>query len=157
MPVVWRLAPPTYAAVLDGEGNRVTGARWNSPGRGVVYASANLSLCVLETYAHIPPALRLSIPEFRAVRMSAPDDAGVTQVTVSELEGILTSSNPEDSFRNIGDRWLRDAAHLLLIAPSVIVPEELNVMLNPAHPRMRDVRIESTRPFRFDPRLSASR
>jgi hypothetical protein len=41
----------------------------------------------------------------------------------------------------------------MLAAPSMIVPEDLNVMLNPAHPQMREVRIASTRPFRFDPRL----
>jgi hypothetical protein len=40
----------------------------------------------------------------------------------------------------------------MLTAPSVIVPEELNVMLNPLHPRMRDVSIVSMRRFRFDPR-----
>jgi len=37
------------------------------------------------------------------------------------------------------------------------VPEESNLMLNPAHPRMRDVAIVSRRRFRFDPRLSPIR
>jgi hypothetical protein len=38
--------------------------------------------------------------------------------------------------------------------PSIIVPQERNVMLNPAHRPMSDVRIVSTERFRFDPRLA---
>ena len=53
MATAWRLSPPAFARALDGEGNRVFGARWNSPGHGVVYASENLSLCVLEPL--LPP------------------------------------------------------------------------------------------------------
>jgi RES domain-containing protein len=52
-----------------------------------------------------------------------------------------------------GDTWLAAGVDLILAAPSVIVPEELNVMLNPAHPRMHEVAIVSARRFRFDPRL----
>jgi hypothetical protein len=45
----------------------------------------------------------------------------------------------------------------MLQAPSVLVPEEFNFMLNPEHSRMRDVRIVSSRRFHFDPRLAAKR
>jgi hypothetical protein len=45
---------------------------------------------------------------------------------------------------------------LVLIAPSAVVPQELNVMLNPAHPRMTDVRIIASTRFRFDPRLAVA-
>ena len=154
MPIAWRLAPAGYARKLDGGGNRVTGARWNSPGRGVVYASANLSLCVLETYVHMPAALRSDIPEFHAVCLWAPDDAGATYVTVSEFQTILSASDPRASFRAIGDQWLGTSSNLVLLAPSVVVPEELNVLLNPAHPRMAEVKIESARIFNFDPRMT---
>lgn len=132
----------------------MTGARWNSPGRGVVYCSANLSLCVLETYVHIPPALRLALPDFEAVRLSIPDDAGMMQVSNAEFERLVGARDRQSAFRSRGDRWLAAEADLVLMAPSVIVPEEVNVMLNPAHPRMRDVGFVSRRPFHFDPRLA---
>ncbi|MGH6897553.1 MAG: RES domain-containing protein [Geminicoccaceae bacterium] len=38
----------------DGGGNRETGARWNSPGAGVVYTSRSFALCVLETIVRLP-------------------------------------------------------------------------------------------------------
>jgi hypothetical protein len=34
-----------------------------------------------------------------------------------------------------------------------VVPEDSNIMINPTHPRMRDVAILHKRRFRFDARL----
>ena len=52
MLLAWRLTPPAFAEKLDGEGNRMTGARWNSPGRAVVYASDTYAGAILEIIAH---------------------------------------------------------------------------------------------------------
>lgn len=154
MPVVWRLTPPQFADALDGEGSRPLGGRWNSPGSAVLYASEHLSLCVLEVYVHMAPGQRYTLPAFEAVRISVPDDAGTTRVSTIELERLVSASDPDSACRAVGDRWLAANAHLMLAAPSVIVPEELNIMLNPAHPRMGDVTVLAKRPFRFDARLA---
>ena len=132
------------------------GARWNSPGRGVVYACANLSLSVLEAYVHIAPALRLDVPDHEAVRLTIPDDAGTTRIAMAEFETMLAAADPHGACRAAGDRWLAAGRDLVLAAPSVVVAEEFNIMLNPAHPRMGDVAIVSTRRFRFDARLFAA-
>jgi RES domain-containing protein len=153
MPLVWRLSPPAYAEALDGKGNRVFGARWNSPGRGVVYTCESLSLCVLETYVHFSPAQREIIPNFEAVQISIPDDAGATRIKIEMYRQILSQRDPLAAFRKIGDDWLTGGRDLLLIAPSVIIPEDMNIMLNPVHPRMKDVVIASRRNFQFDSRL----
>ena len=153
MPIVWRLTAPACADVLTGEGNRIVGARWNSPGRGVVYTAAHLSLAVLETYVHLAPAQRNTLPEFEAVRIRVPDDVAAARVSLDELEKLMSAPDPASACRAVGDAWLAAGAELMLTAPSVVVPEELNIMLNPAHPRMRNVAIVSTRRFRFDPRL----
>jgi len=80
---VWRLSRPEFARRLDGGGNRETGARWNSPGAGVVYTSRSLALCVLETIVHLPSAR--FVQGFVAVRIEVPDNAGVEMVTPAEL------------------------------------------------------------------------
>jgi RES domain-containing protein len=153
MALAWRLSTPAFADALDGAGNRTFGARWNSPGRGVVYASANLSLCVLETYVHFPPVQREIIPDFTATRISAPDDAGITQISIAEMAQLLSSRDSLRACREVGDRWLEAGVDLLLIAPSAVVPEDSNIMINPAHPRMSEVEIVQKSEFRFDPRL----
>jgi RES domain-containing protein len=61
--IVWRLAPRRHARSLDGAGNRDRGARWNSGrGRGAVYTSLNVAICVLETLVHFGPTLRAKFP-----------------------------------------------------------------------------------------------
>ena len=156
MVAVWRLTPPAYAHLLDGEGSRLAGGRWNSPGRPAVYTSSHLSLSVLEVFVHFPPALRDSLPALEAVQIAVPDDEGVQEISIREFRRLLADTDPLGACRAIGDEWLARGSELILKAPSVVIPEELNIMLNPAHPRMRGVRIVSSRTFRFDPRLIRS-
>ena len=147
MALVWRLVDPRFASDLDGSGNRIHGARWNSPGRGVLYTSENLSLCVLETLVHLPGALRTRLPPRVALRISYPDDAEVMEVRA------LPETAQAAKCKVTGDRWLDEGKTLLLRAPSAVVPQEFNVMFNPLHPLMAQVKVEETMPFRFDERL----
>jgi RES domain-containing protein len=149
MPIVWRLTAPHFARKLDGEGNRRHGARWNSPGRGIVYASEHLSLCVLEALAHFPPELRTSLPPMSAVGLEIPKGA---MLSVAREE-MSRARNPAEWCRAKGDSWLEEERYLVLSAPSIIVPQERNIMINPRHRRMDKVRVVSVEEFRFDTRL----
>jgi len=148
---VWRLSRPEFARRLDGGGNRETGARWNSPGAGVVYTSRSLALCVLETIVHLPAAR--FVQGLVATRIHVPDDAGVEVVASAELPDDPFAEDAAAWFRQRGDRWLEAGSALALVAPSVIVPQEQNVMLNPRHPRADRIRVEEEIPFGFDARL----
>jgi RES domain-containing protein len=154
MTMVWRLTRPEFAAELSGEGNATTGARWNSPGRGVVYASFNLSLCVLESFAHLPPLLRINLPEMAAVRIEIPDEASQLKIDLADLPSDLIGNEAEERCRQLGDGWLTEREQLICTVPSIIVPQERNMMINPAHRLMAKVKIVSTERFRFDPRLA---
>jgi RES domain-containing protein len=45
----WRICKARYATrAFDGEGARVYGGRWNSPGTRVAYASESVALATLE-------------------------------------------------------------------------------------------------------------
>jgi RES domain-containing protein len=157
MATVWRLAPPTFARALDGEGSRQSGGRWNSPGRPMVYTSSHLSLCVLEVYVHIPPELRIELTDFEAVRISVPDHASKTEISPEQFRGLMLRRDPLHACQAAGDDWLTRGSDLVLQAPSVLIPEEVNMMLNPRHPHMNEVAIISSRRFRFDPRLATAR
>jgi RES domain-containing protein len=156
--VVWRLAPRRHATQLNGAGNRDTGARWNSGrGRAVVYASLNVATCVLETYVHLGPALRARSPEnLVLVEIDVPEDAGIVRITREQvpLDADQPGQDGRTWYQRTGDAWLDRREALVLIAPSAVVPRELNAMLDPAHPRMAEVRIAAQEPFRFNPRLA---
>jgi RES domain-containing protein len=153
MPITWRLTPSAFARALDGEGASLAGGRWNSRGNPMLYTSSHLSLCVLEVLVNIPPRIRNDLTAFEAVRLTIPDDAKTTEIGIGEFEAMLSAADPRAVCRAAGDRWIAEGRNLVLAAPSVIIPEEQNLMLNPAHPHMRDVAIVSTRRFRFDTRL----
>ncbi len=55
--------------------------------------------------------------------------------------------------RECGRAWVEAGRSVALLAPSVIIPGERNVLINPLHPDF--ARLEPTEPvpFRFDPRL----
>jgi RES domain-containing protein len=95
----WRLASSRYPP-LSGEGARLVGGRWNSPGRPLVYASESLALCLAECLVHVTGALPQTYTSFK---ISVPDD------TIEELSlaGLKTGWERDLSqTRAIGDEWL---------------------------------------------------
>ena len=125
----------------------------------MVYASLNVATCVLETFVHFGPKLRAQLPDnFMLVEIEVPDVAGILRI---EREQVPTDAHRQRRdgrtwYQRTGDQWLERGEALVLIAPSAIVPQERNAMLNPAHPRMIDVRIVASTRFRFDPRLAVT-
>jgi RES domain-containing protein len=125
----------------------------------VVYASLNVATCVLEAFVHFGAILRAKLPDnLMLVEIRVPEDAGVLRIEADEIpaDADLSGADRRTWFQRTGDAWLERAEALVLIAPSLVVPKEWNGMLNPAHPRMADVTIVASEPFRFDPR-SATR
>ena len=149
--VVWRLTKPQYAPGLDGEGARLAGGRWNSPGASVVYCSETLSLAVLECFVHLPRVLRGAsrLPVLMAVRIELPGEVEFHDIRVGSVADLLDDA----ACRESGNRWLDEGRALALRVPSVIVPQERNVLLNPLHPQAAGIRIHERTEFRFDPRM----
>jgi RES domain-containing protein len=148
---VWRLCPQPFADRLDGEGNRRNGARWNSSGRGVVYTCEHLSLSVLETLVHVDPA---DIPDnLMGVCLQIPDQATALSIPADQWPIDWENGSHDTWFKQQGDAWLSAGLHLMLISPSIILPTELNVMLNPQHPLMKQVQEARQVDVRLDSRL----
>jgi RES domain-containing protein len=58
-----------------------------------------------------------------------------------------------NSLKQFGNDFLKENKYLFLKVPSAIIPEEHNYLMNPLHPQATEVKILSSLPFRFDPRL----
>lgn len=146
---LWRLTKARYArTAFDGEGARLYGGRWNSPGRAVVYLAGSLALAVLEILVHVKSQRELS--GYVKIRVEAPKDS------VSDVDTLPPNwqqGRAPDETRAIGDAWLAEGETLLLRVPSVIIPEEHNYLLNPLHPRFSEITFSEAAPFSFDSRL----
>lgn len=135
------------------------GGRWNSPGTPLLYASAVLSLAVLEVLVHVD--VDVLPADLTAYEIEFPDGL-VEQIDVTRLsarwdprailEGRRTFPSL-DRTRAVGDAWAREARSLALAVPSAVLPIETNVLLNPEHAAAGELRIVATYPFTFDPRL----
>ncbi|HEX9639989.1 MAG TPA: RES family NAD+ phosphorylase [Candidatus Krumholzibacteria bacterium] len=133
---VWRIAAdtPDYTADdLSGKGAEVAGGRWNRKGTPVVYTSTNIALACLETVVHLNTG---GLPLNRyLVEIKIPDAVwGARRVPpVSSLPVGWDASPPGLVSLNFGDAWLASKRSTLLQVPSVIIPEENNVLINPLH------------------------
>jgi RES domain-containing protein len=55
----------------------------------------------------------------------------------------------------MGDAWLQSRTALALRIPSFVIPQETNLILNPAHPEIARVTV-TVEIFRYDPRLAGT-
>ncbi len=143
--IVWRLCKEGYED-LSGMGAFLYGGRWNSEGYNVVYCASSLSLSCLEILVGLP---ELRIPKgFVFLKLNIPES-----VKMKEFKGEISSIKRTDSCRKTGNAWHQDQASAVLIVPSVIIPQERNILINPRHPEAKEVTTLEKAPFEFDPRL----
>ncbi len=154
--LLWRIGTDTRAWQADdlsGRGARATGGRWNEKGAAVVYASETRALACIETLVHLNAG---GLPLNRyLVQITVPDamwSAAETRDTASLPVG-WDAEPPGLVSLDIGTSWLKSNRSALLVVPSVIVPEEFNVLINPDHPDSREVAATKVRRWLYDPRL----
>jgi RES domain-containing protein len=151
MPLAWRIVKARHAdEAFDGEGARLYGGRWNSPGVAVVYASESRALATLEILA----GLQTNSPLHEYVLIPAEfDDSIVVAVEPKELSADWRRNPPPRSTQRLGDDWIASGASGVLKVPSALVPQESNYLFNPRHPAFLEVRIGKPERLAMDPRL----
>jgi RES domain-containing protein len=154
---LWRIAvdaPGYLADDLSGKGAETTGGRWNAVGRPAVYAATSRALACLETVVHLNSGglplnrylVEIVIP---APVWNAAQSHGPTSLPVG-WDADPASRTSVD----FGTQWLQAKTSALLIVPSVIVPEEANILINPLHPDSGAVTATKIRKWLYDPRLT---
>lgn len=148
---VWRVSLAIHAAnAFDGEGAALAGGRWNPPGTPVVYTSETLSLAALEFFVNFNS--RRPVP---LVTIEAEISDAIEPVSMDPL-GLPSDwrgHRHAESLRAIGAGWIRAAESAVLSVPSVLIPQERNYLLNPAHRDFKKIRIGKPERFSFDPRM----
>jgi RES domain-containing protein len=149
---IHRLVKARHAASpLDGEGARRAGGRWNPKGLPMVYGSATLALAALELLVHLDPA---AIPDdLIAIEVEIPESLSIPQWLPADLPAGWRTDAALPVLQARGADWIRTAPSGVLLVPSVIVPSEVNVLINPAHPDAARILVVGRNPFTLDPRL----
>ena len=135
---------------FDGEGARLFGGRWNSPGTRVAYASDSIALATLEVLAHLQSTAVLQ--SYVLATIDFPEELVEVLDPASLRRGWRRYPSPPEN-QAVGDRWLTEGRSLVLRVPSAIIPSAANFLINPQHPRFGRVIIRQPERFAFDPRL----
>jgi RES domain-containing protein len=148
LPTVYRLAKRRYP-VYDGTGAALEGARWNSPGRLLIYASEHYATAILEKLVH---AGRTQLPgSHHAAAIDIPDD-----LSTELFDPAAPGWDAEDSAsaRAYGDEWHASARTAVLVVPSLPgQPIERNFIINPAHPEASRIVVRPSFDVVWDGRL----
>ncbi|MGH9962314.1 MAG: RES family NAD+ phosphorylase, partial [Pyrinomonadaceae bacterium] len=152
----WRVTPKAHAEKpLTGEGARRFGGRWNHIGTQVVYTSGALSLAVLEYLVNLSIS---DLPDdLVSIQIQIPDDIPCDEVAVDDLPTNWRTFPAIEELKDIGTEWQHEGKTAILAVPSVVIPNERNYLINPAHRDSQRVEILSVEPFALDPRLYRSR
>ena len=140
---LWRLHRAAHGPGLDGVGGLHAAGRWHELGRRVVYFGASPAIVVLEKLAHIDPEV---LP---ADLVLARFEGDVNAEEVTEVPDIQDLANT----RARGEIFFDKRNTCVLRVPSIVLPEECNLVVNPLHPDAAGIRLVSRRPFSFDFRL----
>lgn len=146
--VVWRLQSSKYS-LINSEGAKLTGGRWNRPGTAVIYASENI----------VPAAIEVIVPhggipeDYVGIRIDIPEDLEIGTLDIPDGWPDLV---PEEMTAEQGTAWANTCKQAVLRVPSATMSVSgYNYVLNPAHRDFARISF-SFEPVRFDPRLRRS-
>ncbi len=154
---LWRIARETvdYSADdLSGAGAAKTGNRWNHIGTPVVYTASHISLAAIELAVHLGELA--VIRDLFLIKLSVPKivwDAR-HELSIATLKPSWSAVPSGRASKDAGTLWAKSNVSALLEVPSVIVPEETNVLINPAHPDSAKISTTVVRQFLLDPRMN---
>lgn len=150
---LWRIATETHkypATDLSGAGAAKSPGRWNDDREHVVYCAPTLAMAVLETASHVDPA---GLPLNRyVIEISVPDDVwdAREQLSLATLPATWNAIPAGATSVRLGSAWLRSSRSAVLLVPSVIVPEEECVLINPRHGDASRITARAVRKFEYD-------
>lgn len=157
---VWRIAQdtPDYGADdLSGKGAEEVGGRWNRTGTAILYCSSSIALACLETLVHLVGKDPLPFNRY-LVSIAVPPSAWRDRTIFQPGEHVGWDSIPPGIVSlDWGNAWAGSAESLIAEIPSVVVPEESNVLINPRHRDAKRLRSQKVRRWTYDVRLENSR
>ena len=151
MILAWRIIKQKHAkTAFTGEGARLYGGRWNSPGRPMVYTSESRALALAEILVHLESSGPLS--RYVTFRVGI-HETFVADIPSGDLPKNWRADPAPRRLQVIGDGWLVSQASAVLRVPSAVVVGESNYLLNPFHPDFSKLQINGPEKFSIDKRL----
>ena len=147
--IVYRICDCRYINDLTGKGAALYGGRWNNKDTYIVYTAQSRALALLEMVVH---GGRVPTNGYCIAEIVIPDNS-IETYPIDELPADWQNNPAPDYLKIIGDQFIKTNKHVALKIPSVLMMEEHNFLLNPAHPLFKSVKIVNQRAVSIDERL----
>src|SRR4051812_14063014 len=103
---IWRIEKAAFAkTVREGDGARLYGGRWNSPGLPAIYCAGSLALGMLEILVHVQTSEEAGTK--RLIYQLELDVGSCEEVSAASLPRHWRSALNTEPCRRVGDAWLR--------------------------------------------------
>ena len=153
---LWRIASeaPAYRANdMSGQGAERSGGRWNPRGTPMVYASTTRALACLETMMHLAGTRVLPLNRY-LVEVIVPTACWAARAKFPTAQQPTWDALPPGmASLTWGNAWIKSMRTLVAEVPSVVVPEERNVLINPRHADVSQIRTVVRRRWTYDGRV----
>ena len=149
--IVYRISKGKYKDDLSGTGAELYGGRWNNKGVKMLYTASSIALAMSEVAVHVPYGI---LPkDYYVISIEIPESLTET-LDMSLLEGKNWQEIPHSfETQTIGDNFINEGTNLALKVPSVVVPGDYNLILNPNHKDYGKVKVVEVKPFGFEKRI----
>jgi RES domain-containing protein len=155
MALVYRIQKKQFInSVLTGEGARLNGGRWNPLGTPLVYTSVSPELALLETLVHLDGTPIRDLPPFVRITIELPD--AIETIDNTDLPIDWDALRYPDSLPLfLLPKLIPTYPALAFSVPSVILKNSpsRNILINPLHPLISQVKITEVISHEFDERL----
>lgn len=132
--------------IYSGEGSIAQEGRWHEKGQEVIYASEHYSTAMLEKLA----AWNGVLPSNQhSIEIIIPDKVSYQVITKDSLPGWTDLSVA----RRAGSAWFVERRSAILIVPCMVARVERNILINPAHPDAKLIKVGLEEPVVWDDRL----
>lgn len=146
---LYRISQTKYINDLTGTGAKIYGARWNRPGVAALYTSEARSLAMLELLVHFSSKQAFSL-SYSFIHLEI-DESFIQEIDLGQLPKNELEIN-DNRLWDITDYYFNRNCMAIKV-PSVLIPQEFNIILNPAHYNYHKIEIKNIELISIDERF----
>lgn len=136
---IFRLTKTSYIHDLSGEGARLYSGRWNRRGDALLYFSEHLSLCVLELLTRMD--FEFLATDYSYLEAEVPSQLISTLKKPETISRQWRANPPISLTQDYGSNWIQKCKTLGLAVPSAVLPNESNILINPKHLKISELKV----------------
>lgn len=146
---VYRITKQEYSKELKASGYP---ARWNFKGSYVIYTAESRSLACLENLVHRSGEGNNAL--YKVILIQIPDTIKIDTIDITALKKDWQKIESYAYCQSLGAEWLSGFKTAILKVPSVLIKNEFNYLINPAHADFKRIKITAVEDFIFDSRFN---